>query len=550
MTATICSATNLSTQRQPWRSTFGASILLLILVLSNGPLFVCMPVINDVAMYDVQAMNVMQGGVAYRDIMEPNAPGVLWAHIIIRSLFGTGSEAIRIFDLFLFSTTAVLLARGCAFANQTASREMWVIAFLFLFYFSISEWNHCQRDIWMLFSAACCLWLRCFQIVRLQSLHCSSLHASLFAVIEGMTWGVGVWIKPMLLIPAFVCWVVSVTMIRSRRGSIVDATGLLFGGVAAGAAGYTWLQLTGAWPFFLDTILHWNPQYFAAGRQHWTLARFLTMCVRLFPWLLLHVPATVLASRLIFQQMGKHACQNRGAGRTTPTFQILLSALYFGWLIQSFLLQHLFDYVHVPGVVLAIAVIAVAIPSFTQVGWQRVAWWVFVVLAVVTSPVIRLPRLACLPTCLASGSTPWVRDRCKLLRYPNWEDLENVSYFLKSKEVSDRELLCFSDNTIHLYTELAVLPSIRMTYVEQFLVFFPARKNEFTDAVLAANPRYIVADLKSAGVGDFNLPTSGSKDVRRAEALIPRAVKASFPWNMKIVFASGQYVVFEHQEKK
>tara|TARA_B100001939_G_scaffold335217_1_gene337019 strand:+ start:608 stop:751 length:144 start_codon:yes stop_codon:yes gene_type:complete len=47
-----------------------------------------MPLNSDTALFDVQAAEVLKGGVMYRDIVEPNLPGVVWIHLLIRSVAG------------------------------------------------------------------------------------------------------------------------------------------------------------------------------------------------------------------------------------------------------------------------------------------------------------------------------------------------------------------------------------------------------------------------------------------------------------------------------
>ena len=74
---------------QPTAATAWGVLALLLAV--NVPLFLCMPLTDDTTLYDLQARNLMQGGVMYRDIFEPNLPGVVWVHIAIRSLLGTSS---------------------------------------------------------------------------------------------------------------------------------------------------------------------------------------------------------------------------------------------------------------------------------------------------------------------------------------------------------------------------------------------------------------------------------------------------------------------------
>ena len=75
------------------------------------PLFIGMPLNSDTALYDVQARCVLNGGVAYRDIIEPNLPGALWIHLGIRSVAGWSSEIMRAVDLIVHRVQPRLAAR-------------------------------------------------------------------------------------------------------------------------------------------------------------------------------------------------------------------------------------------------------------------------------------------------------------------------------------------------------------------------------------------------------------------------------------------------------
>jgi len=88
-----------------------AWILLGSLLITNVPPLLCMPLTNDTVMYDLQAKNLLQGGVLYRDILEPNFPGVVWLHVAIRSMLGWSSVAMCFTDLVIFFSSVG--AAGC-----------------------------------------------------------------------------------------------------------------------------------------------------------------------------------------------------------------------------------------------------------------------------------------------------------------------------------------------------------------------------------------------------------------------------------------------------
>ena len=124
------------------------------------PMFVCLPLNSDTSLYDVQARSVLSGGVAYRDIVEPNLPGALWIHLAIRPVIGWSSEAMRLFYLAVFATSVLLLVRVVRSLEPGRWQSAGIAAVAGLFYVSMNEWCHCQRDLWMLLPVGVALNIR------------------------------------------------------------------------------------------------------------------------------------------------------------------------------------------------------------------------------------------------------------------------------------------------------------------------------------------------------------------------------------------------------
>src|SRR5262249_2530021 len=144
--------------------------------------------------------------------------------------------------------------------------QVWFAVCSFLFYFSTTEWCHCQRDVWMLPFALAALHFRLGQLHRLSDGNLGGGRLALFGILEGVCWGAAFWIKPFVALPALVCWALSaIRNWRDGRRLIVDAGALLIGGVLAGLPGVVWLLLSGAWSPMWDIFLHWNPEYIAAA---------------------------------------------------------------------------------------------------------------------------------------------------------------------------------------------------------------------------------------------------------------------------------------------
>src|SRR3954465_12957366 len=129
--------------------------LLVALLAAGLPLFLRMPLWADVTLYDLAARNVLAGGIHYRDVFDPNPPGLVGVRVAVRSLLGWRPEAIRLFDFGVVSGVILLLLRWLP-----PGRRVWAALLLYLFYLGTSEWCHCQRDVWMLLPALAALRLR------------------------------------------------------------------------------------------------------------------------------------------------------------------------------------------------------------------------------------------------------------------------------------------------------------------------------------------------------------------------------------------------------
>jgi len=523
-----------------FRPTTGMAVaVLVLLVVSNGPLFVCMPLTNDTALYDLQARVVREGGVPYRDILEPNLPGVLWVHVAVRSLLGERSEVMRMFDLSLFGVIVFLLTRWLRAAGRSTVVQAWTAAALLLFYFSVSEWSHCQRDVWLLVPALGGLHLRRRQGLRVAS---EPTLRSVFAwaAAEGAVWGSAVWLKPMVVIPMLAAWIVSAMHMRRRRWIACDLGGLLVGGLLVGGAGIAWLAWSGGWPFFWETLVEWNARYFTAGKEHWTAVRFAAMAYRLFPWILLHLAAVPCAAL----EVSAWLWRKEGPLARDARFSLaLFAAFYLAWLVQSFFLQHLFDYVHAPGILLAVMLLS-AIPwSPAPSRACRLAATGVLAVAVLVSPALHGDRLSLWARCWTEGSTPEIRNRLAHIQYPNWEDLDRAAKFLRSQNLRDGELTCFHNDLVYLYNELNLRPSTRFVYVEALLVFFPERRGEIRAALASSRQRFLVTDMATAGLTQEELQAGSQGENAHLPPAFPEELKGRFPWSYPIAFRAGSIII-------
>lgn len=517
-----------------------AFVVLALLLVVNVPLFLCMPLTDDTTLYDLQALNLMQGGVLYHDIFEPNLPGVVWLHVAVRTLLGVSSIAMRAADLAFFAMVVWLLAGWVRTMGRSTATQAWLAAVLCLFYFSISEWCHCQRDLWMLMPGLTALHLRRRQAERLRAGGTTNRSTVRWAFLEGSLWALAVWIKPLIMIPAMACWVVSAIWLRSRK-VLVDLAGLMMGGIAIGAMGTLWLAWSGALPAFYETWTEWNPRYFSSRRDHWTIMRFAGMTYRLSPWIFLHLVAVPLAIGMLLTNVRRRFDDGVECGRVGSLAQSLLAVLYLGWMVQSFFLQHLFDYVHVPSLLLAMTLLAAAPRLLVDRREWQLAVVGFLGFATLASPILHSDRLGCWATCVNEGSTPAVRNQLSHFDHPNWEDLHQVAEYLRAQGTADGELTCFNNNLISLYSALQLRPSSRYVYLETLAVFFPERRKLIFRELAETDQRFLVTDLSATG-----LPPALQQGIVPGKPLpedFPQTLKEQLPFASPIVFRVGDIVV-------
>lgn len=522
--------------------TWFLAALVGLFLIANIPLFVCMPLTDDAVLYDLQARNVLDGGILYRDFFEPNLPGIVWMHIAFRSAFGFSSEAIRLVDITIFAGIVTLLWRILRQCGQSLSIALGTSFLLVWFYVGLSEWCHCQRDMWLLLPALGALTLRLQQTARLASVETTPRQLFVRAIPEGCLWAAAFWIKPHIAIPGLACLIASAIVSTHWRRVLVDWSGVLLGGIAIGAIGIGWLWQSGAWPYFLDTLVEWNPRYVSAGKEHWTKLRFLAMSFRMFPWILLHFAALPIAIWLLVRiRKPGDADTNQTSNRA----RALLAAFYLGSLCHAFLLQHLFDYVHAPIVLLAIAVLAAALPPLIPSRKARYALTGFLFLAVIFSPPISGKRLATWNQCFAEGSSPAVRDKLKHSSLYDFSAMHEVSKFLSKQDLRDGSVVCFNNGIVSLYGDLNTRPGTRYIFLESISIYFPDRHEEFIRSLNQSNHQYAVTNLIASGMSTHDAYAVDKADPNAPPPAFPQNSRGIYPWSHPVVFRAGPYLVHQ-----
>lgn len=507
-------------------------------LLVNLPIFLCQHLSVDTIMYDLQARAVFGGGVLYRDIVEPNLPGVVGIHLAVRSIAGWSSVAMRAFDLLVLFASLSFLSL-LIFGKKEQPRRIQnsgLFCFVVLFfYLGQSEWCQCQRDSWQLCPSLLATLIRRNRMIQKVSGAPSVWYQS--TLLEGFIWGLAFWIKPHVAIPAIAVILVSWIGLRKPKEAVYDVIGVVTGGVIAGAIGIGLLIFNGAWEPFWVMQIEWNPEYVKIGRQHFTFDQFLKLYQRLLPWSWIHVGA-VLVSVGVLRSINP-ACPAR-TGQVEG--QRLLVGLYLGWVAQALLIQHPFTYIQVPGIILAIAVVATFECSPRIIFVRRFLFVLFTAAVLPASPLTLPTRLSKSIDCMKFGSTLEVRSKIQLKYYPDWKELKPVLEFLQAQNVQGEDVTVYTGRLIYVYRELDLNPSTRYVYLDVLARMFKTRTGEIHDALTHAEHRFIVSGLLEAGVsredidGEYNpqtlLPINFPKNALR-----------QFPYTQPVVFRSGQYLV-------
>jgi len=512
--------------RWPW-------LILAAFLILNLPLFLRMGLDSDVTLWDLCARNVLHGGVHYRDAVENNLPGMLWLHMAVRATLGWSSEALRAVDFIVVAAVTWLLVRSLPTESTSLVRAG--LAFtLFAFYFTTSEWCHCQRDTWMLLPALATMQLRYHQVERLSARKTNGTHLAGWAILEGGAWACAFWIKPFVAIPSITCWLLGAWLARKHGARVsrllVDGIAFITGGLVVGIGGIAWMVATGAWPYFLDIMLVWNPEYVAYDSTEGMGWMYIAgMGVRFLPWVLIHLAAVQIALHMILR--------GRNHAHESDRF-VLLAGLYLGWLFQALVLQHLFDYIHIPAILLGLAVVFAQVATTSRIV-VRFALVLFVLAALIVHyPAVYGRRLHVWARSLSEGG-PALQDRLSLSSRVNWSDLVLVRDFLKQQNIQDGELTCFSMRAVPLYDELNIEPSTPYFFLHNALAVFPKQRDRIHRDLAASRQRFVVCDL--LGLRD----QSGALEEGDPETRpLPAMWQPPSRWADRVVFRAGRYVVF------
>jgi hypothetical protein len=598
---------------RPWRSVRLPQAVTAVALAVSLPLYLRMPLWCDLTLYDLAARNLLEGGVHYRDVFDTNLPGFAWALTGVRWLFGFGAVALRCVDLAVVTAIVLLIDRVAKRGGATPAARWWAIAGAALLYPSAVEMAHAQRDTWMALPAVAALLLR---LRRAGAEGTTPGRAFAASALEGALWGAAVWIKPHCVLMAAGVWAVTARRVagacrRPWAGVAADLLGNIAGGLAVGLAGVAWLVWSGAWPYFREMLTVWAPEYNAKAREEFDMRIYQEL--HWFPpwslWLIPTVPLAVLSILDAVPWAGRPAGDaaarpgpvgrllpgwlwDRGAGPDARFARAALAALYLVWAVQSFVIQRGFVYAHMTELFLMLGLWAAhryALPAvillwliLTSGLWlvgdvyQPVHLWTYEIARHDNPPttdldpehyVVRYPladarRLRLWPDCWRTGLTDreqyalW--DRTKRITVHeaviDWEELDDVAQFLRSKGVKDGEVIAWHDSPHAVYLMLGIKPGVRYMHSNTAQSLgLPARDRVQAElAATAGTARFAVSDLEFAALGQNAATRDEILGPPHTETdLLPLAVapihRREFPFNQPTVFRSrgglGRYVV-------
>jgi hypothetical protein len=535
-----------------------AAIICLIVV--NLPAFIRLGPDSDNNVYDLAARNILWGMVPYRDTFENNFPGVVWMLMGLRSVFGWSSEILFAFDFALVAGLSTILASFVVKARHGDSgfARLLLVFVLLSFYLSTSEWNHAQRDVWMMLPVLLAVRLRVDQVVRLSApVNGSALNTVpqpkvlLLAVTEGFLWAAGCWVKPYVALVAAATWLIGALVVMRRSQVKInhlivrDGLAVLCGGLLAAVLGCIWLTCSGGLASFWEIMADWNLEYrkFDPTGGHRLITR-LAIAWRFCPWGAVDFLAVPLALATLWRSLRSQM----GSSDNSEEVQLharlaVLAGFYLSLAVQAYFLQHPFDYVHVPVILVGLTFVAC---WFSDRNWsaelrgESRSWRTVVATAALIMFLLAVcarcaplwwDRSKMLPQCLSPYDRYALRNRLGLRKQINWSDLKAVSNFLKTEHVRDYELTVFSMPAVWLYLDLGIRPATRYNFVQEALVVFSRQRDKILAALADSHQRFVVCDLSRYGMEKMNSDLQSSS--------------AGSPWPKRIVFRSGNYLVFD-----
>ena len=259
------------------------------------------------------------------------------------------------------------------------------------------------------------------------------------AALEGLLWGLAIWIKPHILVVALMVWLVEHRLDWGPGQRLLRATAgrhRRFGPWrrGGGGLGIGWMLASGTWSPVLGCFPALEPALLGGDEVQLPYRYSLTFFY-LPPWSLLHLVAVPLA---LWNLRAARFWSAESDADSLCRSRALLAGLYLGWMAQTLYLQRAYEYVHVPETILALALLTA---QRWHVGFACLTWFAGAALVWLLAfawpwfgdrlasfhkesprladnllpfhPLVWPGRLACWPHCLG-GSSADLRDRLTL----------------------------------------------------------------------------------------------------------------------------------------
>lgn len=526
------------------------------LLVVGVPLLLRMPLWSDVTLYDVSAREMLKGGVHYRDVFDTNPPGFPWLLVIIRAVLGKSALALRLVDLAIVVAIAAMLIHWCRACGASRAGVAWMAASIAAFYPFAHEFNHVQRDCWMMLPALTAILVR---LRRMESLAPS--RASGFC--EGLLWGMGVWIKPQLLVIAALVWFATAVRLGPVRQRCRDLIIVVSGGSVAGLIGLGVLVASGSWPYFLDVWMHWNTSYASIVFRELPYRVFEQQLVYFRPYSIFSLLAVPLAIKNLRESRDSDPANYRRA---------VLGGTYLAWLCVTLYLQRGFHYAHVPETLLMLALFAAnrwPIPAFivliqiiASCMWlaaggdrelheglrlaEKRSWWLrqFMERNAAFDPQRTRWWAACFDRKPSREAQRGAALYADYYGCPNPVELGAVADYLREQQVRDGELIAWHDSPHALYLELDIKPGFRFMHVCTAWTFGVWQRQQVFRELEQALPhaRFAVSDMHRITVHCDQLNEIDADGLPR---VLPQWQREVFPFNQPVVFRSpsGRYLV-------
>jgi len=294
----------------------------------------------------------------------------------------------------------------------------------------------------------------------------------------------------------------------------------------------------------------WNPRYLAAGRENWVLPRFEAMIWRMQPWYWFHLIALPLALSELLQLIRASLATSQRSETTqfmhAPRMvRAAIAATYLATLAHVFLLQHLFDYVHAPAVMLAIVVVGLWLSQPHRSPHWRLAVVVFGLIATIQSPLLKPHRVRLWWSCLTQPSSARLQDKLAMLPNPHRVHLERVAEFLSNNNPDGDKVNVLNSDLVSLYSRLGLRPPTRFVYMWELFLYFPQQRNAIMSELSKSGHRFVVVDLVSCGMPVPDAWETGPGGPHAPPPKYQTSDRGKYPWSQPVVFRSGPYMVHE-----